>query len=364
MSMTAEEILVNCEKQFGFIKKDIDALIKYIKELIGHCEEIDHSGFYKNQIQELLNRLTKEQEDLAQNTYERELSSDTHVAIETYHEIQRYAERKRDVIADFKAQVFNFKKDVLAKEQENILKALDKNLFEDLEKLKNSLIEKYKDEEDKLYIKKMFDESGHILINKNSNEIYDFVLEELKKRKASNNVIAKEIVSGSIELYSEDRDLVEAIRDEAKNFMGFGESKNFQENMKNYFINSSKIAEQEAVRKDNVIKIVNAIRDVGYIVNEDNIRKLEEKNMILIHGEKPSGETADFAVKLDGSFIYNWEGFDGHEHDADAQAFLSKLKEFNLHSSDEFNKQYREPKYIAKNKQMLKNKNSNSNSSK
>ncbi|QHX36388.1 hypothetical protein [Spiroplasma sp. BIUS-1] len=364
MSMTAEEILVNCEKQFGFIKKDIDALIKYIKELIGHCEQIDNSGFYKKQIEELLNRLTKEQEDLAQNTYEREISSDTHVAIETYHEIQRYAERKREVIADFKAQVFSFKKDVLIKEQENILKALDKNLFEDLSNLKDSLITKYENEEDKLYIKKMFEEKQHILINKKSNEIYDFVLEELKNYKASNDIIAKEIVSSSIDLYKEDRDLVESIRQEAQNFMGIKETKNFQEDIKNYFSKSSKIAEQEAVRKDNVVKIVNSIREVGYIVNEDNIRKLEEKNMILIHGEKPTGETADFAVRLDGSFIYNWEGFEGHEHDADAQAFLKKLKEFNLHSSDEFNKQYREPKYIAKNKQVFKNKNNNSNSSK
>ncbi|AGR41847.1 hypothetical protein [Spiroplasma diminutum] len=363
MSMTAEEILINCEKQFSFIKKDIDVLIKYIKELLVHCNQIDNSGFYQNQINELLEKINKEQIDLAQNTYERELSSDTHVAIETYHEIQRYAERKRESIADFKAQVYSFKRDVLIKEQENILKSLDKNSFDDLEIVRNDLIAKYKDDEDKILIRNIFDQNHHYLINFRGEKLYNFIFEKLKHIKASNKSISKEIIAKSIDLYSEDRDLVEAIRDESQLFMNLDNNGNFQENAKQYFIKSSKLAEQEAVRKDNVIKIVKAIREVGYVVNEENIRRIQEKNMILIHGEKLTGETADFAVKLDGSFVYNWEGFEGHEHDEDAQAFLNKLKEFNLHSSDEFNKQYREPKYIAKNKQIFKNKNnSNSNS--
>ncbi|AUB31202.1 hypothetical protein [Spiroplasma floricola] len=364
MSMTAEEILVNCEKQFNFIKKDIDFLIKYINQLIDECKQIDSSGYFKKQIEQILEELTKEQMDLAKNTYEREVSSNTHVAIETYNEIQRYAERKREVIADFKAKVFCFKKDVLEKEQENLLKALDKNVFEDIENLKNSLIAKYSNSEDKLYIKRLFEQNQHTLINKKDNELYDFVLQNLKKYKASNSSIVKEVVSSSIDLYKDDQDIVNSIKQDAKEFMSLINLINLQGNIKDYFLKSSKTAEQEAVRKDNVIKIVKAIREVGYIVNEDNIRKLAEKNLVLIHGEKLSGETADFAVRLDGSFVYNWEGFEDHKHDVDAQNFLNKLKEFNLHSSDEFKKQYREPKYIAKNKKIIKDKNTNSNSSK
>ncbi|WP_339021169.1 hypothetical protein [Spiroplasma endosymbiont of Atherix ibis] len=362
--MTAKEILVNCEKQFSFIKKDINSLIKYIKELIEQCKQIDSSGFFKKQIEQILEELTKEQIDLTKNTYEREISSDNHVAIETYNEIQRYAERKREVIADFKTKVFCFKKDILEKEQENILKSLDKNIFEDITNFKNSLISNYSSSEDKLYIKNLFEKNEHILINKKGNELYDFILQSLKEHKSSNNSIVKEVVSSSIDLYKEDEDIVNSIKQDAKDFISKINLINLQNSIKDYFVKSSKIAEQEAVRKDNVIKIVKAIREVGYIVKEDNIRKIAEKNLILIHGEKLTGEAADFAVKLDGTFVYNWEGFEYHKHDIDAQSFLNKLKEFNLHSSDEFNKQYREPKYIAQNKKIIKNKNTNSNSSK
>ncbi|ALD66054.1 hypothetical protein [Spiroplasma cantharicola] len=363
MSMSAEEILINCEKQFSFIKKDIDVLIEYIIELISQCEQIDNSGFYKKEIEKLLEQLKREKTDLAKNTYERELSSDTHIAIETYHEIQRFAERKRETIAEFKTQVYSFKKDVLIKEQENILKAFNKDIFKDLNSLKNELIAKYKNDQDKIYIKKMFETNQHKLINKTSDQIYSLIMEDLKELKASNQVIAKEIIGDSIQLYKEDLDVIKAIKDSANKLSLLKESKNFQKDIKQYFLSSSKLAEQEAIRKDNVIKIVKAIREVGYIVKEENIRKLEEKNMILIHGEKLTGETADFVVKLDGSFVYNWEGFEGREHDSDAQAFIKKLKEFNLHSSDEFNKQYREPKYIAKNRQNINSK-KNKNSSK
>ncbi|WP_342258604.1 hypothetical protein [Spiroplasma endosymbiont of Dioctria linearis] len=363
MSMSAEEILINCEKQFSFIKKDIDVLIEYIIELISHCEQIDNSGFYKKEIEKLLEELKKEEKDLARNTYERDLSTNTHVAIETYHEIQRYAERKRDTLAEFKVQVVSLKRDVLIKEQENILKVFTKDNFRDLISFKNELISKYKNEKDKLFIKEMFEKNQHRLINKKPEEIINLITEELKQFKTSNRVMSKEIVKNSIQLYKEDSDLLTAIKEQANKLISLKETKNYQKDIKDYFISSSKLAEQEAIRKDNVIKIVKSIREVGYIVKEENIRKIKEKNLILIHGEKLTGETADFVVKLDGSFVYNWEGFEGHEHDADAQAFLNKLKEFNLHSSKEFNKQYREPKYIAKNKQNINNK-KNKNSSK
>ncbi|QEH61443.1 hypothetical protein SCHIN_v1c02460 [Spiroplasma chinense] len=357
MSMSAEEILLNCKKQFDFIKTDINVLLAYIQEMILHCREIDNSGYYEEQLKQLEKRVKDEIEDLKYaDQYAKEVEGQVHVATERYHEIQRFAERKREMIADFKTEVFMLKKDVVKKEQEAIAKKLSESMFSSFEEMVNEFVSLQDTLDDKVLVKNYFDKYEAVLRNKSKEEIIEELKNHLTSEKESFKFIAKQMINSSIQLYDQDQDVVNAIKEDAKDFLQNSNEQNIFEDAKKFFVNSSRNAENEAIRKDNVIKIVKAIRDVGYIVNENNIRKIEEKNLILIHGEKVTGESADFAVRLDGSFIYNYEGFEGKEHDADADAFLQKLREQGIQSQDAFNKQYREPKYIAKNQQSLVNK--------
>ncbi|AGR40855.1 transcriptional regulator [Spiroplasma taiwanense] len=353
MSMSAEEILINCEKQFSFLKKDIEVLISYINELLAQCKKIDNSNFFQQQINYFLEKLKIENKELIENAFEKEISSDVHVEIEKYHEIQRFAEKKRNNITDLKTKIFLLKSDIIKKEQMQIKKSLEKNYFSNILDLKKQLIMNYKDDQDKLFIKKLFEDKEHLFINKKKDKILSYIFIELEKYKTSNKIIFEEIISNSIELYKDDQDVFAIVKNEMKLLSENKDNENINEIISKYLYNSSKLAEQEVIRKDNVLKIVNAIRKVGYIVNPNNIRKIKQKNLIIIHGEKITGETADFAVRHDGSFIYNWEGFEGRQHDEDAKAFIKKLKDFNIHASNEFNKQYREPKYIAKRKKVI-----------
>ncbi|AHI52522.1 hypothetical protein [Spiroplasma culicicola] len=361
MSMSAEEILLNCKKQFEFIKTDINTLLAYIQELLEECHQIDNSNFYTEKLESLIKKVKDEILDLQKaDDYAKEVEGQTHVATERYHEIQRYAERKRELIAEFKAEVFALKKDITVKEQDAMVKNLNDSLYNSFDDLKREIINFYETVDDRTIIQNYFNEFETVLRNKDKSQLLEIVANHLNEQKQSTKFITKQMINSSIQLYDNDKDVVNAIKDDAKVFLTESNDSNLFDQAKQFFIKASKSAENEAIRKDNVIKIVNAIRAVGYIVDENNIRKLEEKNLILIHGEKVTGETADFAVRLDGSFVYNYEGFEGHEHDVDADAFLQKLREQGIQSSEEFNKQYREPKYIAKNKAIINNKKTNS----
>ncbi|ARU92179.1 hypothetical protein SCLARK_001721 [Spiroplasma clarkii] len=361
MSMSAEEILFNCQKQFNFIKTDIETLLEYIKELISHCQEIDNSKFYEEQLLKIKERVLNEINDLKSlEKSANEIKRETHVAVEKYHELQRMAEKKREAIAEFKTQIYNLKRDVVKKEQMAITKKLQEHLSLNYNDLKSEILNLQNSIDDKALVQKYLDSNEVKFINLTTSQIISKVNDYLVETKESIAYQAKEVVRQAIKLYEADEDLVKAIQTDAKEFLQNTNSENFSSATKQFLMNASKKAEQEAVRKDAVIKIVKAICEVGYIVIEENIRKIEEKNVILIHGEKVSGETASFIVRLDGSFVYNYEGFEGHEHDIDADSFLKKLHEQGVQSTAAFNKQYREPKYIAKRSEILKKKKSDS----
>lgn len=362
MSMSAEEVLFSCKKQFDFIKTDIKALLAYIEELIKHCQEIDNSIFFQDKLQEYKKRVMDEIADLNQiEKYANQNTKDTHIAIERYHEIQKQVEKKRSAIADLKTEMYALKKDVVKKEQDTIARKVMEMLSTDYESLKNEIVNLQNNLDDKVLAKNYFEKNEAKLINQSKGEIISAINKYMIEIKESSKQIAKDIINQTINLYKDDQDLVNAIKNDAWDFLQNVNETNIFTEANKFVINASRNAEQEAVRKDAVIKIVKAIRDVGYIVNESNIRRVEEKNLILIHGEKVSGETASFAVRLDGSFVYNYEGFEGKEHDVDAKEFLKKLREEGIQSTEEFNKQYHEPKYIAKRNQMLQNKKKDSN---
>ncbi|QGS51603.1 hypothetical protein [Spiroplasma tabanidicola] len=357
MSMTAEEVLFNCKKQFDFIKTDIDTLLRYVKELLEQCRDIDNSSFFVEQFKEIEKVIKNEIEDLKiSEEYVKEVETETHIAIERYHEIQRFAEQKRDKIAEIKARVLGLRKDVVKKEQETIAKNLYSSVYESFEQLKNILINSQKNIDDKTIMLNYLNDNEAVLKNFSKENIINKANSYISAQKESIKYLSKQVVNDIERNYSYDNDLIEAIEKEKIEYLNNLNEDNFIKNSKIFFSKVSKNIENESIRKDNVIKIINAIQATGYLVDENDIKKIKEKNLVLIHAVKETGESADFAVRLDGSFLYNYEGFEGHEHDADADAFLKKMREQGITSWEAFNKQYREPKYVSKNSAIINSK--------
>ncbi|WP_158500526.1 hypothetical protein [Spiroplasma turonicum] len=338
--MTAEEILLNCEKHFSFISNEIDSIINYVKKLLENCKKINNSDFYENKIDELIKKLIYEKEDFKNSTINRKLEKDTHIAIETYNEIQKLAERKRDLLVELKFQAFALKNDIVQKEQELIFKSLNINKDYGLKDLENTLINSQNDDYKKVKIQNYFANKKEILVNKSHEQIIELVNQELNTSETNEDILRKELVSNAIDLYKNDKESLDILKEEINKL----QTNNVQD-LKKVFKDFLYKAEKETIRRDNINKIVEAIKSIGYFVDENNIRKIKEKNIVLIHAVKEDGKSADFAVKFDGSIIYNWEGFENHEHDEDAKAFLEKLRGFNIKHSEEYKKVYRKPDF-------------------
>lgn len=349
MSMTAEEILVNCQKEFSFIRKDLELLMMQVRKMLEDCKQLDNSKYFEEHIAKLEKEIMKTLKDLNENAYEKEVGSDTHVAIETYHEIQRYSERKRDEIANFKKEMYQFKQEVLVKEQSLIRKKLVEGKFESFETLSKAIVEEQKNSDDKIFVSGWLEKNKSLLINKNHSEIIELATNALTDDLNSAKGMTSRIINDTIKNYgSIDSEMVEAFKNEAKAFLENVNTSDVYSKAQEFLKVSSKKSEQVAVRKDNVIKIVKAIRNLGYVVSKEWIRELKDEGIILIHGEKVTGEYADFSVRMDGKFLINSEGFEKEDHDVELDSIISALRKEGLPATEAFKKQYREPAYVAK----------------
>ncbi len=357
MSMSAQQVLLNCKKHFELIKKDLKLLLSYIKEEIEKCKMIDASNFHQEEINKLYKEVEKKLSDMSiADEMAKEVQKDEHIAIEQYNKINNYLERKRETIADLKTKVFIYKKDIVNTEQKFISNALINKSYASFQELVQGIIQSQVSTDDKILVKKFLIDNEVRLINLPKNDVIEEAKNYIFNQKQKTEHIINDVVKSSIEYIKDEEGMEDYLKDEVSTFKEVTNEQNLFRNVKSYFMNASKSTESELVRRDNVIKIVNAIRSIGYVVNPENIINKKEKNVIFIHGEKPSGETADFAVRLDGSFIYNYEGFENHDHDEDANDFMKKLKEFGLSSSEAYKKVYREPKYVADVKKLHKKK--------
>lgn len=82
----------------------------------------------------------------------------------------------------------------------------------------------------------------------------------------------------------------------------------------------------EAVRKETVKVISKAIKARGFIIPKGGIKLQREKNQVVIQAKKPSGETAEFTVMLDGHFVYKFHGYEGQACKNDIEPFMSDLE--------------------------------------
>lgn len=82
----------------------------------------------------------------------------------------------------------------------------------------------------------------------------------------------------------------------------------------------------EAVRKETVKLISKAIKARGFLIPKGGIKLQRDKNQVVIQAKKPSGETAEFLVMLDGHFIYKFHGYEGQACKSDIEPFMSDLQ--------------------------------------
>lgn len=344
MSMSAEQVLVNCEKQFSFIKNDLNFVLSQIKAAITECEALDHSKSYKNDLIKCENKINESIEEINNNAFNKSISSNTHMAIETYNRIQKYCERKRDEVVLFKMDVLKLKNNVLSKELELISKNIKTNNVSDFDNLLEEIIESHEDNNLKHILKVYFADNKTNLINKKLEEILIIANEVIQNQKPIGERI-KNILTETNKFFKNEHDEIK-IQDIELNLIN--QNIDVYKNMKQFFKSSSMIMEQASIRKDNVIKLVNTIRKLGYIVEKENIRTIIEKNVVIIHAEKDTGEYADFAVQLDGHLLINSEGFEQNDHDKELKAIINELNSNGVWSIENIKKIYREPAYIAK----------------
>ncbi|WNY22952.1 hypothetical protein MmiHf6_02460 [Methanimicrococcus hongohii] len=81
----------------------------------------------------------------------------------------------------------------------------------------------------------------------------------------------------------------------------------------------------EKIRKKAINAIISNIVDKGFIVDKKNIRFLREENSVKIIAMKPGGQRAEFNIKLDGSFVYKFDEYEGQACQKDLTSFIDDL---------------------------------------
>ncbi|WP_338969451.1 hypothetical protein [Spiroplasma endosymbiont of Labia minor] len=347
MSKTAREVLMDYQRSVNHITRDINLLRETILKIISECKEIDNSKLSVNELEQLLIELNLFDKEINEKAYDKKIPSDTHIAVETFKEINNYLQRKVDDILNIKVKAQEIRKNVLAKERELILKKYNDISLNNFKNIFEKIILEFKNLNQKNIAQLFFDQNMSKLINMNTNEIMYELNEFIKNQEAKDS--AENIVKELVNNYKDDSDSVNLIKNEALTFVKKISSDNFSMSYKEFIKETEKKITDEEIRKDIVRKIIISIRNLGFNVERENVLKSQDGNNIIIRGEKITGETATFKVNLDGSYIYDFDGYEEHEHDKDSDAFIQKLRDFGLGTSNEFEKVYRQPTFKNKN---------------
>lgn len=94
---------------------------------------------------------------------------------------------------------------------------------------------------------------------------------------------------------------------------------------------------RERMRNATLKAIIRAIRETGFVVDTKNNIKIDRKrDIVKMVAQKPSGQLAEFEVKLDGKFMYHFDGYEGGTCTNDIQPFLKTLEEiYGIHILNE-----------------------------
>lgn len=81
----------------------------------------------------------------------------------------------------------------------------------------------------------------------------------------------------------------------------------------------------EELRKKAIKKIRKCVQQRGFMVDKGNIRKNGDTVTMIAH--KIGGETATFTINIDGSFIYDFQGYEDQACQKDIEPFVKDLEE-------------------------------------
>ncbi|AXK51046.1 hypothetical protein [Spiroplasma alleghenense] len=355
MSKSAKEVLLDYQKKVKHISDDINFLINSIKLIIASCEKIDNSNIYKEELNNLLKKLTEKQYDLKTNALDKAISKDVHTATETLKEINAYLNRQVDGVAEIKQMALAIKEKVIKAELEQIKTNLKNNSFSSFSQKIENILSNITEADSHNYLKDFIDKNQNKLINTNQDNLQEYLLDELAKFNSDPKNIFEKVVNSQIEQFKTEPDLLSIINESKLKISKEISQENLSRNINSFLQETEHKIASEVTRKEVVIKIIKAIRDVGFVVNKEDVIRAKMGSKVMILAQKPTGETAQFAVDLDGSYIYNFEGYEGKEHDYDSDDFIQKLREFGLATSEEFDKVYRQPSFVAKKSQSQTN---------
>ncbi|AHI54122.1 hypothetical protein SSABA_v1c07200 [Spiroplasma sabaudiense Ar-1343] len=348
MSKSAKEVLLDYQKKVKHISKDINFLIKFIEKIISECKEIDNSEIYHEELNRLINELKNKENDLNENAFEKIISKDVHTATETLKEINAYLNRQINEVALIKAAALDLKQQVLNGELTRMKTAFQETTFSNYQNQVSEFLNQLKDADQIAFAQEYIKTNEQILRNLNSKEFGDKIIEKIEKHESEAATRFNRVVQSQLQQYENDQDLINLIKEVAesqKSSLGNGD---IEAKITDFLSKSEFAVASEVVRKEVITKIIKGIRAVGFHVNKEDVTKINDGKKVMIFAQKPTGETAQFAVDLDGSYIYNFEGYEGREHDYDTDNFIQKLRDFGLATSDEFETVYRQPKFVAK----------------
>jgi len=84
---------------------------------------------------------------------------------------------------------------------------------------------------------------------------------------------------------------------------------------------------EENVRKETIRVIIKAIRERGFVVDtKKNLKIDKDKNVVKLVALKPSGQRAEFEIRINGKFMYRFEGYEGTACNKDIDPFMADLE--------------------------------------
>ncbi|WP_342268730.1 hypothetical protein [Spiroplasma endosymbiont of Aspidapion aeneum] len=346
MSLSATEMLRDCKKRYQICSNEIYILKNRINDLINQFSSFKIDTVIMDLLIKAQNNLNIEQEKIDNFIITNPQCEEVENEIERYNNLNNITERVNKKLNDIRMELLEFEDFVIDKEKENIFLALSNNNNNTIEFYLEEIKKQFADIDDKVLVKKIFDEKKHIYINMSKEEVYldickQIKFENLKSKFEINDYLKIFDPRTKNDYWITKRIKATAVSQNLSTIKAIEYSIALRENMQ--------------MQHENAKKVMNAIKKIGYNINKDEIVLNEKENTIYIHCVNNYDKTVDFSIKMDGSLIYNFEGFEGHEHDIDFNLFKEELRKQGIVGNEIVSRIYREPKYI-KNKNNLKTK--------
>ena len=152
------------------------------------------------------------------------------------------------------------------------------------------------------------------------------------KKETNKKLSVKEKIETQIEMIEksnkENSEEIERIINNLKQSQKNIDNSNITEIEENLLENTKKAEEvilDERIRRETVKSLYNILNQQGFIVSKPRIDTNE--NIVILSAKKPSGNKANCKIKLDGKFIYEFDGYKGMSCKEDIEDMKKQLNE-------------------------------------